>query len=153
MSKSTLGYKLDLATQTLTITSAFAEAANNPENKEYKLIQQFKHDFPKLKIERKTHASPKKPNKYKKLTYERMEKFMCALPNSGEKYMEEYRNIRAVALLCDSPYSIVRRWFEAQFPYYKTNPLFYVDNDVKVIKFADILDTSANDDPADEEAA
>ena len=88
-------YKLDLANQTLTITAAFAEAANNPGSKEYRLVRQLQHDFPNLRIEHRTHASPKKytnsngrittHNQYKKLTYGRMEQFMSVIDTTAFK--------------------------------------------------------------------
>ena len=148
------GYKLDLAHQTLTLTAAFADAANNPGTAEYKLVRQFQHDFPNLVIVNRTHTTPKRynnkngivtqRNQFSGLNYERMEKFMNALPE-GEKYLEEYNNLRAVAVpkLCRSPYTVVRRWFEAQFPKYRENPLFYVHNSVEVIDYAAFIDSAA----------
>ncbi len=147
-------YKLDLAKQTLTITAAFAEAANNPDSKEYRLVRQLQHDFPGLTIERKTHATPKKyknkfgviteHNQFKNLTYDRMERFMCALPNSTE-YLETYYTVREKAdeMCLAAPYAAVRAWFEKQFPKYRENPLFYIENEPEIIDFADILEMSA----------
>ena len=143
-------YKLDLITNTLTITAAFAEAANNPGSKEYRLVRQLQHDFPNLRIEHRTHATPKKytnsngrittHNQYKKLTYKRMEQFMSAIAG-GSGYREIYDLLRVSAdAVCLSPYAAVRAWFEKQFPEYWKNPLFYVDNEPEIIDFADILD-------------
>ena len=50
-------FKFDVVAQTLTITAKFAEAMNNPEGEEYKLVQKFRADFPALVIMRKTHKS------------------------------------------------------------------------------------------------
>lgn len=150
------GYKLDLAHQTLTLTAAFADAANNPGTAEYKLVRQFQHDFPNLAIVNRTHASPssykvkgqdKKRTSYyptKGMTFNRMEQFMNALPE-GEKYLEEYNKLKSVAVpdLCHSRYTIVRRWFEAQFPKFRENPLFYVHNSVEVIDYAAFVDSAA----------
>lgn len=143
-------YKLDLITNTLTITAAFAEAANNPGSKEYRLVRQLQHDFPNLRIEHRTHATPKKytnsngrittHNQYKKLTYKRMEQFMSAIAG-GSGYREIYDLLRVSAdAVCLSPYAAVRAWFEKQFPEYWKNPLFYVDKKPEIIDFADILD-------------
>ena len=150
MSKNTFGYKLDLAAQTLTLTAAFAEAANDPTSAEYELVQQFKNDFPRLIIKRQTHRKPKKYknkngtitkcNQFKNLTYERMERFMGALPNSAE-YLEAYYALREKAeAMCPSPYSAVSQWFMKQFPKFRTNPLFYIENEAEIIDFADILE-------------
>ncbi len=150
------GYKLDLAHQTLTVTAAFADAANNPGTAEYELLLRLQHDFPNLKIVNRTHASPssykvkgqdKKRTSYyptKGMTFNRMEQFMNALPE-GEKYLEEYNKLKSVAVpdLCHSRYTVVRRWFEAQFPKYRENPLFYVHNSVEVIDYAAFIDSAA----------
>ena len=145
------GYKLDLAHQTLTLTAAFADAANNPGTAEYKLVRQFQHDFPNLVIVNRTHATPKRynnkngivthRNQFSGLNYERMEKFMNALPE-GEKYLNEYKALRSVVVLSPSGYASVRRWFAAQFPKYRENPLFYVKNSVEVIDYAAYIDAA-----------
>ena len=146
MKKKNAGYKLDLATQTLTITSDFADAANDPANAEYKLVQQFLADFPSLKIVKRTHTSPThydnkdgsrtKNNQFKNLTYKNMESFISALPDS-DKYMDAYKRVRDTAeLMCPSPYAIVRKWFVEQFPKYRTDPLFYLDNEPELINFS-----------------
>ena len=66
---------------------------------------------------------------------------MNALPE-GKKYLDEYNKLKAVADICLSPYAAIRRWFEAQFPEYRENPLFYVHNSVEVIDFAPILEAA-----------
>ena len=143
-------YVLDVVYNTLTISSAFAEAANDPTSAEYELVQQFKNDFPRLIIKRQTHRKPKKyrnkngtitkHNQFKNLTYERMERFMGALPNSAE-YLEAYYALREKAeAMCPSPYSAVSQWFMKQFPKFRTNPLFYIENEAEIIDFADILE-------------
>jgi hypothetical protein len=139
MAKKNMGYKLDLAHQTLTMTASFVEAANDPESEEYQLVQRLRSDFPNLKVENRTHASPKHyknsngtvttRNQFNKLTYERMEKFMNAL-DDGQKYLDEYRKLREkAAAMCVAPYAPVARWFMAQFPKYWENPLFYLDTE------------------------
>ena len=148
-------YKFDILTNTLTLSADFVRAASDRGSAEYKMVQQMKAEIPDLIVVRKTHASPssykgkngKKTSYYptKGLSFERMEKFMNALPE-GEKYLDEYNKLRAVSVLCPSAYASVRRWFEAQFPKYRENPLFYVKNSVDVIDYAAFLKA------ADEEA-
>ncbi len=138
-------YNFDAATQTLTLTAAFAKAANDPTTAEYRLLRKIKGDFPMVDVVMRTHKTPAKyktksgevltHNPAKNLSYAKMEAYMNALPN-GEKFLAEYNNLRSVALLCDSPYTIVRRWFEAQFPKFRTDPLFYIKNEVDVIDFS-----------------
>ncbi len=144
-------YTFDAITRTLIMSSAFARALSDTCSAEYKLFVRMQKEIPNLNVVRKTHASPssykgqngKRTSYYptKGLSYERMEQFMKALPD-GQKYLDEYNALRAVSILCPSAYSSVRRWFEAQFPKYRENPLFYVRNSVDVIDYADYLQSA-----------
>jgi len=151
MKKNSLGYSLDFATQTLTLSAAFAEAANNPGSKEYRLVRQFQHDFPGLTIERKTHSTPTRyrnsdgsittRNKHNGLTYERMENFIVSMsPKNDTDYLEAFYAVREKAEnMCASPYAAVSAWFMKQFPAFRSNPLFYVDNPPDLIDLEIIL--------------
>ena len=147
-------YKFDAVSRTLVMSAGFADAVSVVGSAEYILYKRMIAEIPDLRVERKTHTSPTsyKGKNGKRITYyptkglkfERMEQFMKALPE-GEKFLEEYNKLRAVALpeLCHSRYTIIRRWFEAQFPKYRENPLFYVKNSVDVIDYASFLDNVA----------
>ena len=150
MKKSISGYKFDIAKQTLTMSAAFAEKANTYGTDEYALVCKFKHDFPRLVIVRKTHATPSRyknsdgsitaRNKHCGLTYERMERFMSALPN-GADYLGAYYELREKAeAMCASPYAVVSAWFMRQFPKFRKNPLFYLNNQPSIIDFADVVE-------------
>ena len=140
-------FKFDAVSRTLVMSADFARAVAvaDEESAEYKLYLRMRKEIPDLKVERRTHASPtsykgkngKKTSYYptKGLSYERMEKFMGALPE-GQKYLDEYKALKAVSGICPSPYAVVRQWFEKQFPLYRNNPLFYVKNCVEVIDYA-----------------
>lgn len=156
-------YTLDVVNNTLTITADFADALNDPTSAESKLIRQFKHDYPKLIIKRKTHDRPTcyrnsdgsktSYQKNKNLTYERMEQFMGALPN-GAEYLTAYRELRGKAeAMCVAPYAAVSAWFMEQFPKFRKNPLFYVkeENSPKIIDFSTVL-AKAKETPSVNEA-
>lgn len=145
-------YKFNPITRTLVMSAGFARAISDIRSDEYNLYKQILADVPGLKVERKTNEKPtsykdkktgKKTTYYptKGLTIKKMEKFMNALPE-GKKYLDEYNKLKAVADICLSPYAAIRRWFEAQFPEYRENPLFYVHNSVEVIDFAPILEAA-----------
>lgn len=145
-------YKFNPITRTLVMSADFARAVADVRTAEYRLFVRMQKEIPDLKIERRTHASPssykgkdgKKTSYYptKGLSYERMEKFMGALPE-GQKFLDEYNALSAVTVLCPSPYAVVRKWFEKQFPLYRENPLFYVKNSVEVIDYATVLEKVA----------
>lgn len=136
------GYSFNIVNSTLTITAEFAKEAAKPNTAAYKLVNQLRHDFPEMKIVRRTHARPKKYknrsgeefscNQFKNLRYENMEAFINALPDS-EKYQEVYQKLRVLTKVNTNGYTPVRKWFQTQFPEYRNNPLFYVNNKVAVI--------------------
>ena len=138
------GYKIDFTSSTITITADFAKKMNDPTSAEYKTISQIKKDFPQMKIINKTHKTPRKYvskstgetfncNQFKNLTFDNMEQFIEALPNHDEllksfKFLKYYGGLPQT-----SRYPVVRRWFVAQFPDFRKNPLFYLYNNVPVI--------------------
>ena len=135
-------YKFDAVNQTLTLSASFADAMNDPKSDEYALVRQFQSDFPALRIVRKTHKSPAKPNKHSGLTYERMERFILALsPKDDTDYLEAFYTVREMAeAMCASPYDAVSKWFMRQFPKFRTNPLSYIDHKPDVIDFSVVLE-------------
>lgn len=140
-------YKIDYTANTITITAAFAKAMQNPDSAEYKLIKKIQHDFPKMEIVSRSHKRPSayhsksgetfNCNPFKNLKYENMERFINALPNS-EKYWKEYETARAMSFAQTNGYAHVRKWFVAQFPKFRSNPLFYVSNVVELVSAAKV---------------
>ena len=150
-------FVFDVISQTLTITAKFAKMMNDPQSDEYKLVQQFRKDFPNLTIAKKTHKSAThyttksgekfNCNQFKNLTYDRMEKFISALPKS-ESYLREYTFVKDFAsAIQTNGYTLVRKWFVAQFPELRKNPLFYLSHSPELVSGATFLEeeTSAPD--------
>lgn len=145
-------YTLSIVEKTLIISKAFEKAASDPNSKEFKLYQELTQNIPDLKVSRITH---RKPTKYvnsegeefaccqfKNLTYERMEKFMSALPKS-EEYTKEYEFLKAAAATHPSPYAVVRRWFVAQFPEFRSAPWSYFEKPVEILRAQPFLEDRA----------
>ena len=143
-------FVFDVISQTLTITAKFAKMMNDPQSDEYKLVQQFRKDFPNLTIAKKTHKSATSYttksgekfncNQFKNLTYDRMEKFISALPKS-EGYLREYLFVKNFAsAIQTNGYTLVRKWFVAQFPEFRKNPLFYLNHSPALVSGAAFLD-------------
>ena len=135
-------YTLDIVSKTLTITKDFDDKMADPESTEYKLYLQLTTDIPNLKVIGKTHKTPTKyktksgviykHNQYKYLTYERMEAFIAVMDN--EELTANFKTVRDFAkTFGQKGYKIVREWFEEQFPKYRTEPKFYLDEAVKII--------------------
>lgn len=143
------GYIVDFVRKTITITAEFEKAMRSPDDDAYKTIQQLCADFHGMRIVRRTHRTPSryvskqgvvsKCNPYKNLTYEKMEQFISALPNSTE-YRRQYDFLKTYASgIQTNGYSIVRSWFVAQFPLYRKEPLFYLTGEHTVLSAADFL--------------
>ena len=148
-------FKFDVVSQTLTITAKFNEQMANPMSEEYKLVMQFRADFPNLIIVRKTHKTPShyttksgekfNCNQFKNLTYDRMEKFISALPQNVE-YMSEYTVVKNFATsVKGNGYPLVREWFMTQFPEFRKNPLFYLNNTPQIIKASTFMAENTKD--------
>lgn len=146
-------FVFDAVSRTLTITSKFAEMMNNPTSDEYQLVAQFQKDFPGLRIAKRTHRTPTRyntksgetynRNQFKDLTYDRMEKFMRVLPQ-GEAYLTEYETVKAFAeVVKHNGYPIVRSWFIEQFPHYRKDPLFYMNNSPLVLHGSTFIESVA----------
>ena len=136
-------FSFDVVSQTLTITAKFAKMMNDTQSDEYKLVSKFRTDFPNLTITRKTHKSATNYttksgekfncNQFKNLTYDRMEKFIAALPKN-EGYLREYLFVKNYAsAIQHNGYTLVRKWFVAQFPEFRKNPLFYLYNTPELV--------------------
>ena len=143
------GYTLSLSAKTLTITKAFEDAVSKGEGEAYDLYTKFMREIPGLTVVRKTHATPRKYtnkqgekfncNQFKNLTYDNMEGFINGLPNN-EEYLKAYNFIKNCGSLPQtSRYTAVRKWFVAQFPEFRKNPLFYLYNEVKVVNIVPFI--------------
>ena len=143
-------FVFDVVSQTLTITAKFAKMMNDTTSDEYKLVQRFREDFPNLTIAKKTHKSATSYttksgekfncNQFKNLTYDRMEKFIAALPKN-EGYLREYLFVKNYAsAIQHNGYTLVRRWFVAQFPEFRKNPLFYLSHYPELVSGANFLE-------------
>ena len=138
------GYTLSLATKTLTITKAFEDAVSKGEGEAYDLYTKFMREIPGLTVVRKTHKTPTKYtskstgetfncNQFKNLKYENMEGFINGLPNKQD-YLPAYNFIKNCGSLpLTSRYTAVRKWFVAQFPEFRKNPLFYLYNTPELV--------------------
>jgi hypothetical protein len=152
-------FNFDVVSQTLTISAKFAKAMNNPESGEYNLAAKLKVDFPGLTISKRTHRTAShyttksgerfNCNQFKNLTYARMERFISALPNS-EEYQREFEFMRDYAAAVQhNGYSLVREWFVRQFPEFRKNPLFYLNNAPVLLPGTTVIaDTEAKMDKA-----
>jgi len=119
ISKREMNYRIDFTKMTLTMTADFADRAYDPTTEEYEILTRLQRDFPRLRIVRKTHRSPKTANPAKGLTYERMEKYIRLHENADELF-DLFQKVKDTG----RGYSYVKAWFVKQFPNYKDTPNF-----------------------------
>lgn len=143
-------YSVNYMDGTITVNSSFYEKLQDPTSEEYKLIKAIRADYPEMRIVNRTHKTPSKYtskstgetfncNQFKNLTYDNMEGFINGLPNSQD-YLKAYNFIKNCGSLpLTSRYTAVRKWFVAQFPEFRKNPLFYLYNEVKVVNIVPFI--------------
>ncbi|MCF2662699.1 hypothetical protein [Pseudoflavonifractor phocaeensis] len=144
-------YVIDYTNSTITVNSSFYEKMQDPTSEEYKLIKAIRADYPEMRIVNRTHKTPTKYvskstgetfncNQFKNLTYKNMRGFIEALPNKQD-YLPAYEFLEKCASLPQtSRYTVVRKWFVAQFPEFRKNPLFYLYNEVKVVDITPFIE-------------
>ena len=143
-------YKFDVVSKTLIITAGYAKKLNDLDSAEFKHYNAMMQAIPGLVVVNRSHRSPSKCtskstgekfkcNQFKNLTYPNMERFMDALPH-GNVYRKEYDFLKDYASrIQTNGYALVRRWFVAQFPHFRKNPLFYVYNTPTLVKASDVI--------------
>ena len=122
-------YDFNFKTMTLTITKAFEEAMKDPFSTEYKILKQFKKDYPMVQVVEK-----KTSHKGKGLTYENMKNYILSYSNSDEILPMFYKAID-LSVVQANKYGFVKKWFLNQFPNYKEMPDFDENGEIYVIPF------------------
>lgn len=113
-------YKINYANKTITITKAFNELAQNPENEEYKLLMQFRKELRDFSI---IMSAPKSKKKTKKITYDKMVKYIACQKDSTI-LLKQFAEIRELSKSTPAPYNFVYKWFTSTFPSYDKLPEF-----------------------------
>lgn len=108
-------YKIDFEKQTVIITKDFAERAENINSEEYNILMKVRKDFPNMKVLNYSHRSPKKANKNKGLTYNRMETYIKLFDNA-EELLKMFELVKRASLVQNNSYLFVKKWFLATFP-------------------------------------
>lgn len=115
------GYKLDFATNTLTINYKFSKALSDYGSPEYVRYKAILADFPGLKVICKAGRTVTTTSPSKRLTYNNMEKHIKSYSNADD-LMKAFETVKAASAALASPYKYVSDWFKVQFPDYKTAP-------------------------------
>ena len=125
------GYKVLFATNTVVMSYKFSAAAAEYGTKEYKIMKGIRRDFPGMAEITVSGREKQTPPPNTRLTYENMEIHINAYENAND-LLEVFETVKALSKVCASPYKYVHDWFVAQFPNYKSTPIFQ-DNKLTVI--------------------
>lgn len=117
------GYKLDFATNTLTINYKFHKALSDYGSPEYNRYHAIMTDFPNLTVVVKAGREITTTRPTKRLTYTNMETYMSCFENA-EALLDRFTIVQKRSKALASPYKYVRDWFQAQFPDYKESATF-----------------------------
>ena len=143
ISKREMSYRIDFTKMTLTMTADFADKAYDPTTEEYEILTRLQRDFPRLRVVRKTHRSPKTANPAKGLTYERMEKYINLHENADE-LIDLFQKVQSAG----RGYPYVKAWFIKQFPNYKNVPDFK-DGKLRVVEPVEAPNAEETEDVAE----
>ena len=105
------GYQINFATNTVTVTRRFLEAAGRIGTEEFNTMLKLREMA--LIIVMKTPAKKKSSA----LTYAKMQKFISHL-DEADKYQAMFDAIREESLGMPAPYKHVVAWFHKTFPKY-----------------------------------
>lgn len=107
------GYKIDFTTNSVTITKAFADSANEMKGEAYEKLQELRAQG--FIIKARTHASPK--TKLPHPTVNQMKDYISMVENS-EEYMKLFKEACKEAATHGREYPRIRKWFLDNFPSY-----------------------------------
>ena len=110
-------YKIDFATNTITVTKKFADAASQIGTPEFALMCELR----KMDMRIDVAAANKKKSSSKMLTYKKMENFIANSADS-EAYLEEYKAVKELAKSQNNACLFVNKWFKATFPNFDKIP-------------------------------
>ncbi len=125
------GYKIYFNANTVVMNYKFAELAGQYGTKEYNILKGIRADFPGMAEVTVSGREKKSPHPNTRLTYENMEIHINGYENAND-LLDVFETVKALSKVCASPYKYVRDWFEAQFPDYKSVPIFQ-DNKLTVL--------------------
>ena len=114
-------YKYDVINQKMTISKAFADKASRIGTEEYDLVKEVRAANPQIQIYPMSRRTSSRPNRYKGMTYKRMEKYIKIFDNANE-ILEIFERVKYIGSTQRNCYKFVFDWFMKQFPDYGKMP-------------------------------
>ena len=115
----TIGYSIDHANKTITITKAFQMKANKPGTKEFRELAQLHKAYPDYDIIRRTATVSEDKKTHNGLTIDRMEKYIKVLEKDNqEAALKEFANAKEFYEGQRAYYGKMKAWFLKKYPNY-----------------------------------
>ena len=134
------GYKINYATNTVSLNYKFAKLAQDIGSPECKLLGQIKEAFPSMKVVVEAGRKIDTTKQKKRLTYDNIAKHIGAYSNADE-LLENFNLAIETSKPLASPYKYVCDWFYAQFPEYR-KPMETIKNAKTGIELVPLPDES-----------
>ena len=134
------GYKINYATNVITLNYKFSKSAQDFGSPECKLLGKIKKAFPSMTIVVEAGRKIDTTKQKKRLTYDNIAKHIGAYSNADE-LLENFNLAIETSKPLASPYKYVCDWFYAQFPEYR-KPMETVKNARTGIKLVPLPDES-----------
>lgn len=120
------GYSIDFAANTVTITKAFAQKANELGSTEFETLMKLRD----MGLRIVNAPAKTKPRRKNVITYDMMIHHMNNMAEA-ETYLEEFDAVRDESRNHPNCYQYVRNWFDKRFPNYAAVPQF--DKNLKIV--------------------
>lgn len=115
------GMKIDFVSNTITITKAFREAANEFGSEEYVALSLVQQEHPNMKIVLRSVRTGNRKSEYKGLTYRYMRKFISIMDKDNLSVFEKMILYYEDAYMENATvYQHVRDWFLKNYPNHKS---------------------------------
>ena len=133
------GYKINYATNTISMNYKFAKSAQDFGSPEYALLKALKADFPTMSTVVEAGRKIDTTRLTKRLTYVNIEEHIKAYCNSDD-LLENFELAKQLSKPLASPYKYVCDWFYAQFPDYRDSvkSLYNTSKNIALVGMPDI---------------
>jgi hypothetical protein len=115
--KKTTAYAINHEENTITLTRDFAKRSGIINSNEYRVLTQFRKDYPDYKIQKRTAAKNTNKDTHKGLTVEFMGKCLDKVENSAAE-KAEFERVKTFYKGNSAYYAKVKAWFLAKYPDY-----------------------------------
>ena len=112
--KKNVGFKIDLANNTLTLNYKYNRLASDPDSAEYSKVRKILAENPGMRLVVESGHKAKTPHHSRRLTYKNMERYILVQDNADE-LMTTFALVKEESKKEKSPYAHVRSWFFTQF--------------------------------------